>query len=130
MSRPTTNHPTHQTAITSIMEANSIACLMGWAAVGVEYANPDKMHAPSGSDYANAAAAINRLLIDTCRDIETLQNQHTTPAPSGSNAQALLNLLLTMLKHWRKQEISVNEFEEWLEQAVSLSSKLVEGKQS
>lgn len=48
-----------------------------------------------------------------------------TPAPAGTEAQALLELLLNMLKMWRRDEISGNEFEEWLEQCVSLASSLV-----
>lgn len=60
--------------------------------------------------------AVHRDLIDAI----------STPAPAGSEAQALLNLMLTMLKHWRAQEISGNEFEAWLEQGVSIASQLAE----
>lgn len=45
--------------------------------------------------------------------------------PQAQNAQVLMNLLSTMLKHWRNQEISGNEFEEWLETSVSLASSLL-----
>lgn len=62
--------------------------------------------------------------------LDELRCKGTSPAPAGTEAQALLNLLLTMLKQWRAQEISGNEFEDCLEQSVSLASKLVEGQQS
>lgn len=53
------------------------------------------------------------------------------PRPTtGTDSQALLTLLLQMLKQWRNQEISGNEFEDFLEQSVSLASKMVEGQQS
>ncbi len=77
------SNSTHQEIISNILDANSLATLMGWAAVGVEYANPDKIHAPSGTDYANAAAVINRLLIDVCGEIETLQRHQADQGQGG-----------------------------------------------
>lgn len=84
----TSKLPTHQDIIHRILTADSIATLMGWAAVGVEYANPDKIHAPSGTDYANAAAVINRLLLDVCGDIETLHSDVVEQADALSKAGA------------------------------------------
>jgi hypothetical protein len=75
--------PTHQEIISNILTANSIANLMGWAAVGVEYANPNKVDEPSGSDFANAAKVINNLLINACGDIETLQRHQEDQGQGG-----------------------------------------------
>ena len=58
-----------------LMQASSVAALMGWAALGQEYANSYGKDAPSGFDYTNAAELICDLLTDTCGDIELLQRE-------------------------------------------------------
>ncbi|UOG91794.1 MAG: hypothetical protein L3K52_16640 [Candidatus Thiothrix sulfatifontis] len=78
--------------------------------------------------------AMLETLTDQAEKLETMLSTLTastysldkpaTPSPAGSEAQALLNLLLNMLKLWRRDEVSGNEFEEWLEQSVSLASSL------
>lgn len=76
--------PTHQSIIDRVLEANSIACLMGWAALGNEYAGcNNKMQSPGGLDYTNAATVVNRLLIDVCGDIETLQRHQEDQGQGG-----------------------------------------------
>lgn len=76
-------HPTHRALIGRILEANSITNLMGWAALGQEYATPSQKDAPSGFDYVNAANVVNRLLTDVCGDLEELErtnaNREETP---------------------------------------------------
>lgn len=81
--RTTPKLPTHQDIISRILAVDSLVTLMGWAAVGVEYANPDKIHAPAGTDYANAAGVINRLLIDVCGEIETLHRRQADQGQGG-----------------------------------------------
>lgn len=56
--------------------------------------------------------------------LDELRCKGSSPAPAGTEAQALLTLLLQLLKQWRAQAISGNEFEAALEQAVSLASSL------
>lgn len=78
MGNPARSAPTYPDLdkITStILKASSIATLMGWAAIGQEYANPAPKDAPSGFDYANAAKVVADMLEDVCGTIETLKTQ-------------------------------------------------------
>ena len=70
----TTKTPTHSDVINKVLEAGSIVCLMGWAAMGQEYAGgANCLDCPSGADFSNAARVVDRLLIDVCNDLETLK---------------------------------------------------------
>jgi hypothetical protein len=57
----------------AILQASSITTLMGFAALGAEYSGMDKMLAPSGVDYTNAAKVVSDLLANVCGEIEVLQ---------------------------------------------------------
>lgn len=68
-------HPDLDKITSTLLKASSIATLMGWAAIGQEYANPNPKDAPSGFDYANAAKVVSDLLEDVCEAVETLKTQ-------------------------------------------------------
>ena len=59
--------------INHLQEVSSIVALMGWAAVGQDYAGcKDSINCPSGFDYENAARVVGRLIDDVCGDLEAL----------------------------------------------------------
>ena len=64
---------THGDVINRVIEATSVVSLIGWAALGKEYAGSDNcLNCPSGSDFSNVAMVVERLLLDVCDDLETL----------------------------------------------------------
>lgn len=56
-----------------LLKASSLSTLMGWAALGQEYAGSNDIHSPSGFDYVNVAQVLSTLLEDACGEIEDLQ---------------------------------------------------------
>lgn len=68
---------THRDVINRVIEATSVVSLMGWAALGKEYAGShDCLNCPSGFDFSNVAMVVERLLLDVCGDLETLKERY------------------------------------------------------
>lgn len=66
---------TYEQIQSKLMQAASIASLMGWAAVGQEYANPKSEDSLSGFACLDAAKVITELLHSSHADLEVLERQ-------------------------------------------------------
>lgn len=68
----------------TLLKASSVVTLMGWAAIGKEYANADHKDAPSCFDYANAARVVSDMLENVCGELEIVESGIlTTKATQG-----------------------------------------------
>lgn len=113
-------------------ESWALSCLAG---LGTKAAFNDVVDAIDLAHLFETLEKRLEALHDTLTTLEYSDVMKTaTPAPAGTESQALLTLLLAMLKDWRilisaqGNRLNSYEFESRLEQAVSLASSLVEGK--
>jgi hypothetical protein len=113
-------------------ESWALYCL---ASLGTKAAFNEVVEAP---DLAHLFETIEQRLEALHNTIEELKRSDAvnpvTPTPAGTESQALLTLLLVMLKDWRNlistagNRLNSYEFESRLEKAVSLASSVVEAK--